>query len=354
MKNHRSYFPHRIGAPALTLALLLALLIPLAAGGQDAPATGAAPQDIVHRPDDLPAPVGDRAPTTVKFDLTVKEVIGRLYSTDITYHYWTFNGTVPGPMLRVRQGDTVEVTVHNPATNSMEHSLDMHAVLGASGGAEASTVKPGESKTFTFRATTPGIFLYHCGTSMVAEHIANGMFGLVVVEPPGGLPHVDHEYYVVQSELYTDGDLGDPGLRPFSMANLLKEQPTYYVFNGAVGALTTEYPLHSEVGQTVRIFFGDAGPEHGSSFHIIGEILSKVTPEGSLTSPPLTNVQTTFVPPGSATMIEFQTRTPGHYMIMDHALARIARGLVAMIHVTGKNPDGLFHPGPPETEEPKK
>lgn len=344
--THRVHTLHSLGLPAYILAVLLVVLVSGAHARQTEPAAAAAPVDIVHRPDDLPGPVGNRAPKTVKFDLTVKEVTGQLFSPNIEYHYWTFNGTVPGPMLRVREGDTVEVTVHNPATSRMQHSVDMHAVLGPDGGAEASTVKPGETKTFTFQATTPGVYLYHCGTSMVAEHIANGMFGLVVVEPPGGLPHVDHEYYIVQSELYTVGNLGEPGLRPFSMVNLLKEQPTYYVFNGALGALTKEYPLHAEVGQTVRIFFGDAGPAHGSSFHVVGEILHKVTPEGSLTSPPLTDVQTTFVPAGSATMVEFQTRVPGHYMIMDHDLARAARGLVGTIEVTGKDPGALFHEGP--------
>lgn len=332
-------------APGL-LAVMLIVCGSAALAHQTTPAAVPSPEDIVHRPDDLPAPVGHRAPTTVKFDLTVKEVTGQLFSPSIEYHYWTFNGTVPGPMLRVRQGDTVEVTLHNPAGSSMQHSVDMHAVLGPEGGAGASTVKPGETKTFTFQATTPGIYLYHCGTSMVAEHIANGMFGLVVVEPPGGLPPVDHEYYLVQSELYTVGNLGEPGLRPFSMVNLLNEQPTYYVFNGALGSLTKEYPLHVEVGQTVRIFFGDAGPAHGSSFHVVGEVLHKVTPEGSLTAPPLTDVQTTFVPSGSATMVEFQTRVPGHYMIMDHDLARVARGLVGTLEVTGKDPDTLFHEGP--------
>lgn len=346
MTNHRAHALHSLRLPAGILAVMLAVFVSGANARQTAPAAAAAPVDIVHRPDDLPAPIGDRAPKTVKFDLTVHEITGQLFSPGIEYHYWTFNGTVPGPMLRVRQGDTVEVTLHNPASSSMQHSVDMHAILGPEGGAGASTVKPGETKTFTFTAATPGVYLYHCGTSMVAEHIANGMFGLVVVEPPGGLPHVDHEYYIVQSELYTVGNLGQPGLRPFSMVNLLNEQPTYYVFNGALGSLTQQYPLQSEVGQTVRIFFGDAGPAHGSSFHIVGEILHKVTPEGSLTAPPLTDVQTVFVPPGSATMVEFQTRVPGHYMVMDHDLARVARGLVGSLNVTGKEQDALFHAGP--------
>src|SRR5690348_9534106 len=303
--------------------------------------------DIVRDPSDLPPPIGDRAPAVVRVTLTAREVTGVLdAASGTTYRYWTFNGKVPGPFIRVRQGDTVEVTLNNDKSDTMVHSIDLHAALGPGGGAVLSQVPPGQSKTFSFQATTPGLFVYHCGTPMVAEHMANGMYGLILVEPPGGLPHVDHEYYVMQGEIYTTAPKGKSGLQQFSSTNLMQENAQYYVFNGSVDATSGEFPLHANVGETVRIFLGNAGPNATASEHMMGEIFTKVYPLGSLTSTPLTGVQTASVPPGGAAILELKTTTPGKFDLMDHAIARMEKGLMAVLKVEGQENTALMHAGP--------
>jgi nitrite reductase (NO-forming) len=290
--------------------------------------------DVVRDPADVPAPVGNRAPTTVRVNLEAKEVTG-LLADGVTFTYWTFNGQVPGPFLRVRVGDTVEVHLKNDASSSMSHSVDFHAVTGPGGGAVYTTTAPGQETMFTFKALDPGLFVYHCATPMVAEHIANGMYGMILVEPEGGLPPVDREFYVMQGEIYTTGAFGEKGQQADSVQKLLDEKPEYFVFNGAVGALTTQKPLKASVGQTVRIFFGVGGPNFISSFHVIGEIMDRVYELGSLTSAPLTNVQTVMVPPGGAAVVEFKLQVPGRYVLVDHALARMQRGLSGYLIVDG-------------------
>ena len=303
--------------------------------------------DVVRDPTDVPLPVANRAPTIVHVTLSAEEVIGQLDpSVGTAYRYWTFNGKVPGPMIRVRQGDTVEVTLRNDASSHMVHSVDFHAALGPGGGAAFSQVIPGQSKTFTFQATTPGLFVYHCGTPMIAEHIANGMYGLILVEPAGGLPHVDHEFYIMQGEIYTAAPKGKAGLQQFSDARLMEETPEYFVFNGAVDALTKKHPMHTNVGETLRVFFGDAGPNETSSLHVVGEIFTRDYELGSLTSPPLTGIQTASIPPGSAAILEFTTSTPGQFTMMDHAMARMAKGLMAVFDVSGPQNAALMHAGP--------
>ena len=257
---------------AMSFMTLIFLLVCMATAAEPLAAQGAlhakpvpkaeGPSDIVRDPSDVPPPIANRAPTVVHVTLTTQEVFGQLDpSTATSYHYWTFGGKVPGPMIRVRQGDTVEVTLHNDNGSHMVHSVDFHAALGPGGGAAFSQVVPGQTKIFTFQATTPGLFFYHCGTPMVAEHIANGMYGLILVEPEGGLPHVDHEYYVMQGEIYTTAPKGKTGLQQYSNAKLMDEMPEYFVFNGAVDSLTKKYSLHANVGETIRLFFGDARPQ---------------------------------------------------------------------------------------------
>jgi len=303
--------------------------------------------DIVRDPSDVPAPIGNRAPTTVHVSLTTEEIVGQLDpASGTTYRYWTFNGKVPAPMIRVKQGDMVEVTLRNDAHSRMVHSVDFHAALGPGGGAAFSQVVPGQSKTFTFQATTPGLFMYHCGTPMVAEHIANGMYGLILVEPSGGLPHVDHEYYLMQGELYATAAKCKAGLQQFSNAKLIGGDPEYFVFNGAVDALSKRYPLSANVGETVRLFFGDAGPNETSSLHVVGEIFTRDYALGSLTSPPLSGVQTAAVPPGSAAILELTASVPGQFSVMDHAMARMTKGLLALLVVTGAENAALMHAGP--------
>ena len=309
--------------------------------------TAASGTSIARDPTSLPAPIGERAPTVVKVTLTARELDGALDpQSGTTYRYWTFDETVPGPMIRVRQGDTVEITLRNDAGNLMQHSLDFHAALGPGGGAQYSSVPPGEARTFTFEATTPGLFVYHCATAVIAQHIANGMYGLILVEPPQGLPPVSHEFYVMQGEVYTTGTMGGAGMQKMSVSRLLDERPNYVVFNGAVGALTGQHALRSTVGDTIRIFFGVAGPNLTASFHIVGEIFSTVYGLGSFDSTTLKNVQTVPVSPGAAAVIELITPVPGRFMLMDHAMSRAMKGSMGYLEVTGSAAPQLMHEGP--------
>ncbi len=301
--------------------------------------------DIIRDPSDVPPPIDNRGPGVVQVTLTAEEVVGDLDpATGTKYRYWTFNGKVPAPMIRVRQGDTVQMTLKNDPGSHMVHSVDFHAALGPGGGAAFSQAAPGQSKTFSFKATTPGLFVYHCGTPMIAEHIANGMYGLILVEPPSGLAHVDHEYYVMQGEFYTAAPKGTPGIQQFSAAKLMKEEPEYFVFNGAVDALTKGRSLQAKAGESVRIFFGDAGPNETSSLHMVGEIFTREYQLGSM-STPLTGVQTASVPPGGAAMLELTATAPGNFALMDHAMARMAKGLMANLTVTGTDTARLMSEG---------
>ena len=301
--------------------------------------------DIVRDPTDIPAEIGVRAPQTVRVDLEAVEVVGQLAS-GATYKFWTFNGQVPGPFIRVRVGDTIEVHMKNMADSAMAHSVDLHAVTGPGGGAVMTTTAPGQETMFTAKMLNPGLYVYHCATPMVAEHISNGMYGMILVEPEEGLPPVDREFYVMQGELYTNEAFGSTGLLTEDTQALLNEDPQYFVFNGAVGALTEQKPLKAKVGETVRIYFGVGGPNFTSSFHVIGEIFDRVYEQASLTSPALTNVQTTMVPPGGATMVEFQLQVPGKYILVDHALARLQRGLAGFLIAEG-DPNKEIYDGTP-------
>jgi nitrite reductase (NO-forming) len=298
---------------------------------------------IIRNPADVPAPIGDREATTVRFELDTVEVSGVL-GDGSTYTYMTFDGQVPGPMLRVREGDTVEMVMRNAITSTFTHSIDLHAVTGPGGGAVNTQTLPGEENAFTFKALQPGLYVYHCATASVAHHITSGMYGLILVEPAGGLEPVDHEFYIMQGEMYTEQPFGTAGDLTFDYDAMLDEQPEYFVFNGAAGALAQDdSALRAEVGDSVRIFFGVGGPNFISSFHVIGEIFERVYDQASLTSPPLTDVQTTLVPPGGATMVEFAVEVPGRYILVDHALSRMERGLAGYLYVEGdENPD-VFH-----------
>jgi nitrite reductase (NO-forming) len=297
---------------------------------------------------DLPPPISARAPQVVRVDLITVELEGRL-AEGATFGYWTFNGKVPGPFLRVRVGDTVEVHLKNAADSSMIHSVDFHAATGPGGGAAATQADPGHEKMVKFKALVPGIYVYHCATPMVAHHIANGMYGLILVEPEGGLPPVDHELYVMQGEIYTEAVFGQRGSQEFSVEKLLHERPEYFVFNGSVGALSKLHPMKAKAGETVRIFLGVGGPNYTSSFHVIGEIFDRVYSLGDLQSPPARGVQTVTVPAGGATIVEFKLDVPGNYILVDHALSRAERGLVGILQVEGDvNPEifeGKVEPG---------
>jgi nitrite reductase (NO-forming) len=299
---------------------------------------------IVRDPADLPPPVGDRPAQTLRLVLEAVELEAQL-ADGTTYTYWTFDGQVPGPFIRIRVGDTVELHLKNRADSRMIHSIDLHAVTGPGGGAAVMQIPPDQEKAFTFQALNPGLYVYHCATPMVAHHITNGMYGLILVEPEGGLPPVDREFYVMQGEIYTQQPFGQQGHQEFDLEKLLHERPEYFVFNGAVGALTEQQPLQAQVGETVRIFFGVGGPNFTSSFHVIGEVFDRVYDQASLKAPPLTDVQTTLVPAGGATMVEFGLQVPGRYILVDHALSRLERGLVGFLLVTGEENPAVFHQG---------
>jgi nitrite reductase (NO-forming) len=331
-------------ALAAASAMVLAAGVPGGASAEAAADTGVA--SIVRAPSDLPAPLARQQAEVVDVKLTTIEKVGRL-ADGASYRYWTFNGTVPGPFVRVRTGDTVRVTLENDSESWLPHNVDFHAVTGPHGGGHATEAMPGELRSFTFKALKPGLYVYHCATPMVAQHIANGMYGLILVEPEGGLPAVDREYYVMQGELYTAQAHGGSGLQEFSLEKLLAENPEHMMFNGSMDALTKIYHMESRVGDTVRIFFGVGGPNLTSSFHVIGEVFDRVYDQASLTSKPLTDVQTTLVPPGGATMVEFKTDYPGRYLLVDHALSRVEKGLAGFLTVQGKEDPAIFHSDEP-------
>jgi nitrite reductase (NO-forming) len=297
-------------------------------------------ESIVADPAGLPEPIGDRAPTTVQVELETIELEGQL-ADGTTYTYWTFGGTVPGPMIRVREGDSVELTLTNAEDSSAMHSIDLHAVNGPGGGAGATQTGSGESTSFTFTALNPGIYVYHCATAHIPTHVANGMYGLIVVEPEGGLAPVDREFYVMQGELYTQQERGTDGQLTYDLDAMMAEDPSYVVFNGAVNALTGDRAMQVEVGDTVRMFVGNGGPNLVSSFHVIGEVFDRTAVEGGeLVN---TNVQTTLIPAGGATWVEFTVDAPGDYILVDHALTRaMDRGAVAIVHAEGPDDPAVF------------
>jgi nitrite reductase (NO-forming) len=304
------------------------------------PALPAARADATRLPlPQVAPPIARTQPATVRLDIETREVTAVL-ADGVTTTAWTFNGTVPGPLLRVRQGDTVELTLRNAEDSAVAHSIDLHAVTGPGGGAKATQTLPGGQTSFTFTALNPGVYVYHCATPVVAHHIANGMYGLIVVEPEGGLAPVDHEFYVMQGDVYLQGERGQQGHREFALDKMLDERPDYVVFNGRVGALTGDTALKAKVGETVRLYFGVGGPNLTSSFHVIGEIFDRVYPEGA--SQAQTNVQTTLVPAGGATMVEFTVEVPGTYILVDHSLGRLEKGGAALLVVEGAENHDVF------------
>ena len=287
----------------------------------------------------VPPPISRNYPMRVIVRLVAKEVVGRL-ADGVMYRFWTYNGKVPGPFIRVREGDIVEIHLSNDPSSSMPHNIDLHAVVGPGGGAAVSSTPPGHTSIFSFRALHPGLFIYHCATQPVPMHIANGMYGLILVEPREGLPPVDKEYYVMQSEFYTTGEYGAPGLQQFDLSNALSENPSYVVFNGSVGSLVGQSALRANVGQRVRLYVGNIGPNLVSSFHVIGEVFDKVYGEaGSQVTQ--SDVQTTLIPAGGAVIVEFTTSVPGTYTLVDHSIFRaFNKGCIGQLVVSGQqNPD---------------
>ena len=295
--------------------------------------------DIARNPNDVPKTVVYAEDGVVEVSLTTKEVIAEM-ADGTTINYWTFDGTVPGPFVRVQEGDTVRLTIHNDETSLHPHNVDFHAVTGPGGGAAATIVAPGETKTFTFKAMNAGLFIYHCAFGNPGLHMTHGMYGLILVEPKGGLPPVDKEFYVVQGEFYSEGGIGREGLQLFDTQAYLDGKPQYIVFNGKTGALLDN--MTANVGDTVRMYVGNGGVNLVSSFHVIGEIFDRVYREGDLLSPPAQNLQTTLIPAGGAVMVEFKVEYPGKYILVDHALSRVDRGAWGALHVEGEADPSIY------------
>ena len=295
--------------------------------------------DIARDPRDVPSS-RESTSTEVAIELTTREVISEV-APGVLVNYWTFDGTVPGPFLRVREGDTVSLTLHNDASSLHMHSIDLHAVTGPGGGATVTDVKPGESKTFRFKALNPGLYVYHCAHPNVANHMAHGMYGLILVEPKEGLPSVDRELYVMQGELYTAGARGTQGLQVIDATKMLAGVPEYIVFNGRVGSVSKDKIVVKQ-GEKVRMYVGNGGVNLISSFHLIGEIFDTVYPEAQMGGSNFRNVQTTLVPAGGAAIVEFTADVPGTYVLVDHALARMDKGAWGTLSIEGEARPEIF------------
>ena len=330
---------------ALLASLLPATLLAVGAAAVPTPKDLGPPQGEPIRaelgiPPNVPPPIHRNRPAKVIVELEVQEKEMPM-SEGVTYTYWTFGGSVPGSFIRVRQGDTVEFHLKNAPGNKMPHNIDLHGVTGPGGGAASSFTAPGHESQFTFKALNGGLYVYHCATAPVGMHVANGMYGLILIEPPEGLPKVDHEYYVMQGDFYTTGKYREKGHQPFDMDAAIAEHPSYVLFNGREGSLVGDNALKAKVGETVRLFVGNGGPNLVSSFHVIGEIFDKVYYEGG--SHAQENVQTTLIPAGGAMMADFRVEVPGTYVLVDHSIFRaFNKGALGMSKVDGPEDKSIY------------
>lgn len=288
----------------------------------------------------VPKSTKDRKATKLRVDMEILELEGELVD-GVQYMFWTFGGTVPGSFIRAKIGDEIEFHLKNHPDNKLPHNIDLHAVTGPGGGAESSFVAPGQEKAFSFKALHPGLYVYHCAVAPVGMHIANGMYGLILIEPEEGMSPVDKEYYIMQGDFYTEGAFGERGMQEFSMQKAINEMADYVLFNGNVNAMTGDNALTAEVGETIRLYVGNGGPNLISSFHAIGEIFDKVHVEGAdLINH---NVQTTLIPAGGAAIIEFKVDVPGTIVLVDHAIFRaFNKGALAMLKVSGEEDTNVF------------
>lgn len=300
---------------------------------------------------DVPPPITRDYPALVHVPLTTTTKLNQL-TNQYKYEQWTFNDVVPGPFIRARVGDVMELSLTNKDESGNPHNIDSHAFTGPGGGAALTTVEENETKTARFKLLCPGLYLYHCAAAPVPVHIANGMYGLIYVQPEEDLPPVDREYYVMQSEFYHEPpEILDDG-RPssvveFSYPNGMREEPNIVVFNGSESAMTRDRPLKANVGESVRVFFGNAGPNLTSSFHIIGTHFKNVYRDGDVVSPPGRFVQTASVPPGGATVVDMKMVVPGTYTLVDHAIFRLDKGAVGFLNVSGKPRPDIYQSAEP-------
>lgn len=328
--------------PAETPAATASAEAPAASNAQAAAETPSSELPVIdaivtHAPE-VPPPTDRDHPAKVRVKMETVEKTMKM-DDGVEYHYWTFDGDVPGRMIRVREGDTVEVEFSNNPSSTVPHNVDFHAATGQGGGAAATFTAPGRTSTFSFKALQAGLYIYHCAVAPVGMHIANGMYGLILVEPKEGLPKVDKEFYIVQGDFYTKGKKGAQGLQPFDMDKAIAEQPEYVVFNGHVGSIAGDNALKAKAGETVRMYVGNGGPNLVSSFHVIGEIFDKVYVEGGKLINE--NVQSTIVPAGGSAIVEFKVDIPGSYTLVDHSIFRaFNKGALGQLKVEGaENPE---------------
>jgi nitrite reductase (NO-forming) len=304
---------------------------------------------IAADPTDIPEPVTHTQPMTHEVTLEVQELVAEI-EPGVTFQYMTFGGKVPGPMIRVRQGDTIQFTLKNLPDNAATHDIDLHAVYGTGGGNVATNVSPGQSNGMRFKTLYPGAFIYHCAVPNLDFHISSGMFGMILVEPTDGLEPVDHEFYLGQHEIYTKFPAGEEGHHGFDFAAMLKEDPTYVLLNGEKYALTPDRrgAMQVKVGQRARVFFVNGGPNLTSSFHPIGNVWTKAWRDGALASSPEEYVQTLSVPPGSCGVFEMDFPVPGSVKLVDHALTRVvSKGMLGIIEIAGDPVPEIFEPDLP-------
>jgi nitrite reductase (NO-forming) len=263
--------------------------------------------------------------STVNVTLTVKELLLPIAS-GIVYHAWTFNGTVPGPVIRVKQGQTIHFTLVNQG--NMPHSIDFHAAQ-TPWNVNYQEVPNGKSFSFDWKANYPGVFMYHCGSPVVIYHMANGMYGAIIVDPANGWAPAQ-EYVLVQSEFYTHQlSDGTYTVDPTKMNNGI---PDYVVFNGYVNQYKTN-PITAKAGQLIRIFLVNAGPTEFSAFHVIGALFSDTYADGNPANHMVGN-QTVTIPPGGGMVVELTIPEAGLYPFVTHSFADVGKGAVGVLKVT--------------------
>lgn len=360
----RRHFLKKLGLGSVVSGIVLPSTGLLALGCNDTPAAAApvagaagepaAPppvkvttKRVAADPTKLPPPIHRSTAIRQEVVLEVQEHVAEI-EPGVTFNYMTFGGQVPGPMIRVRQGDRVRVVLRNPKTNTMPHSVDLHAVYGPGGGASATLTIPGQEKSFEFTAMYPGAFIYHCAVPDLDYHISSGMYGMIVVEPHEGLPRVDRELYLGQNEVYTDKPAGTPGHHAFDLQAMLREDPSYVLLNGERAALSPSRwgSIAAKVGERVRIFFVSGGPNLASHFHAVGNVFTKAWADGAVASTPARYVQTQQVSPGSCAVLEMELPVPGEVKLVDHALTRVVhKGMLGVIDVKGPPNRAVFDPG---------
>jgi nitrite reductase (NO-forming) len=257
-------------------------------------------------------------------------------ATGFVQQVWTFNGTVPGPVIRVKVGDTIRVTLKNPMEATVSHSIDFHASQVAWND-EMRSIAPGEELVYEWRADYAGVWMYHCGTAPALHHIANGMFGMVIVEPAEGLPPVDAEFAVVQSEWYL-GPQGEPA--SLAKAGAAAPAPDYVVFNGVANQYA-DNPIEVGTGERVRVFVLNAGPSIDSSFHVVGTIFSSVTKEGIRLVPGNDGSwgsQAVDLSPAQGAIVEMEMPEDGLYPMVTHAFNFVGRGALGLFQAGDGDP----------------